>query len=267
MPSGSAETWTFRETGGCQQPLRYGTSQSRTDSTIACVVTVVFGILLVVAVESHDVWYSSAETFHDLERHQRDELMRKLIPTTLLMFTCLVAVLYSMVSVPAINAVEAKAKVKTTSSQKDFKDFCEISKGRWIGEVIWITDWPGFGKKGDKVTAYTDFAVGEGGNVMTGRFYAGPGSGTILVHYDARTRQIWERAISSGGNVWNHLVYKHDGDWHVQTTGSTSDGKKISGHSIRSFTDKGKTQRWSGTWTIDGKKLDPLRDVFRRLDD
>ena len=102
---------------------------------------------------------------------------------------------------------------------------------------------------------------------MTGRFYAGPGSGTVLAHYDARTRQIWERAVSSGGNVWNHLIYKHDGAWHVQTIGSTADGKKISGTSIRSFSDKGKTQRWSGTWSIDGKKLDPLRDVFRRLDE
>ena len=193
--------------------------------------------------------------------------MTKKIPTTLLMLTCLAGFFYSMVSVAPINAVEADKKVKTTSSQKDFKEFCETVEGRWIGEVIWITDWPGFGKKGDKVTAYSEFTVGEGGNVMTGRFYAGPGSGTVLAHYDARTRQIWERAVSSGGNVWNHLIYKHDGAWHVQTTGSTADGKKISGTSIRSFSDKGKTQRWSGAWSIDGKKLDPLRDVFRRLDE
>ena len=193
--------------------------------------------------------------------------MTKKIPTTLLMLTCLAGFFYSMVSVAPINAVEADKKVKTTSSQKDFKEFCETVEGRWIGEVIWITDWPGFGNKGDMVTAYSEFTVGEGGNVMTGRFYAGPGSGTVLAHYDARTRQIWERAVSSGGNVWNHLIYKHDGAWHVQTTGSTADGKKISGTSIRSFSDKGKTQRWSGTWSIDGKKLDPLRDVFRRLDE
>ena len=192
--------------------------------------------------------------------------MKEKIPTTLLTLTCLACLFYSMFAAPTINAVEANTKVKTTSSQKDFKEFCGIMKGRWIGEVIWITDWPGFGKKGDKVTAYTEFAVGEGGNVMTGRFYAGPGSGTIMVHYDARTRQIWERAVSSGGNVWNHLLYKHDGEWHVQTTGSTSEGKKIAGTSVRTFSDKGKTQRWSGAWEIDGKKLDPLRDVFRRLD-
>ncbi|HAA61896.1 MAG TPA: hypothetical protein DCE39_13295 [Planctomycetaceae bacterium] len=193
--------------------------------------------------------------------------MKKIIPTTLLMFGCLAGLLYSAFAAPTANAVAADKKTNMQSSPAEFKEFCGIMKGRWIGEVIWITDWPGFGKKGDKVTAYMDFSVAEGGNVMVGRFFAGPGSGTIMVHYDARTRQIWERAVSSGGNVWNHLVYKHDGEWHVQTTGSTADGKKIAGSSVRHFSDKGKTQRWRGQWTIAGKKLDPLRDVFRHLGD
>ena len=142
-----------------------------------------------------------------------------------------------------------------------------MMQGRWIGEVIWITDWPGFGKKGDKVTAYEEWTIGEGGQVLQVRFYGGPGSVTGLVHYDAGARQIQRRGVSSGGNVWNSIVYKHDGKWHFETTGSIADGKKIKGSGIRHISDDGKTHRLTGNAKIDGKELDPLRDVWRRIGD
>ena len=41
---------------------------------------------------------------------------------------------------------------KMQSTRADFKEFCKAMEGRWIGEVVWVADWPGFGKKGDKVT-------------------------------------------------------------------------------------------------------------------
>ena len=153
------------------------------------------------------------------------------------------------------------------SSREDFEEFCRVMEGRWIGDVIWITDWPGFGKKGDKVIAYQEWRVVEGGKGLLGRFYGGPGSGSTLVRYDVRTRQIRDRSVSSGGSVWNHLIYKKDGKWHYKTSGSTGEGKKITGSSIRHISDDGKTHRWLGTWEIDGNKLDPLRHVFRRIGD
>ena len=33
---------------------------------------------------------------------------------------------------------------------------------RWIGEVVWVADWPGFGKKGDKFTGYSNFRINHG---------------------------------------------------------------------------------------------------------
>ena len=153
------------------------------------------------------------------------------------------------------------------SSQDDFEDFCDAMRGRWIGDVVWVTDWPGFGKKGDKVTAYSEFSLSENGHVLKGRFHGGPGSGTGLFNYDAGKRQIQGRWVSSGGNVWNMVIYKRKGDWHQAETGSTGDGKPISASTVRHVSKDGKTHRLSGTIKVDGKQVDPLRDVWRRIGD
>ena len=96
---------------------------------------------------------------------------------------------------------------KMQSTRADFKEFCKAMEGRWIGEVIFVTDWPGLSKKGDKVTGYTDFRISHNGNVLEGRFNAGPGSGAGLFHYDAGKKQIQGRWVSSGGSVWNQVIY------------------------------------------------------------
>ncbi|MCP4192696.1 MAG: hypothetical protein P8N76_17735 [Pirellulaceae bacterium] len=153
------------------------------------------------------------------------------------------------------------------STRGDFQEYCKTMKGRWIGEVVWVTDWPGFGKKGDKVTGYSDFRTSQNGNVMHGRFNAGRGSGVGMYHYDAGKKQIQGRWISSGGNVWNQVIYKKNGQWHEAETGSTVDGKPIKQSSIRHISDNGKTHRRSGTVQVDGKTVDPLQDTWRHIGD
>ena len=136
-----------------------------------------------------------------------------------------------------------------------------------MSEIIWINDWPGFGERGDSVTGYAEYQISEDGKVLTGRFYAGPGSATILTYYDEGKKQILEHQVSSGGNVWVNLVYKENGEWNYKITGSTGDGKEITGSAIRYISDQGQTHRWTGEWFLDGEKLDPLRDTYRRIGD
>ena len=156
---------------------------------------------------------------------------------------------------------------KMQSSRADFKEFCKVMEGRWIGKVVWAADWPGFGKKGDKVTGYSDFRVSHDGSVMQGRFNAGPGAGVGLYHYDAGKKQIQGRWVSSGGNVWNLVIYKKDGQWHEHETGSVADGRPIEMSSIRHISDGGKTHRRVGTVKIGGEDQDPLQDVWRHVGD
>ncbi len=153
------------------------------------------------------------------------------------------------------------------STPEEFREFSEAMQGMWMSEIIWINDWPGFGERGDSVTGYAEYQISEDGKVLTGRFYAGPGSATILTYYDEGKKQILEHQVSSGGNVWVNLVYKENGEWNYKITGSTGDGKEITGSAIRYISDQGQTQRYIGEMFIDGEELDPLRDSFRRIGD
>ncbi len=193
--------------------------------------------------------------------------MKKWILVAALTTCCLSVVTWfnSSQSTQTANAAEPAGKIQST--QADFQEFCKSMQGRWIGEVIWITDWPGFGKKGDKVTAYSEFTHSDNGHVLRGRFNGGPGSGTAMFFYDAGKRQIQGQWVSSGGTVWNITTYKKDGQWHHDETGSIADGKPITSSITRHVSDDGKTHRMSGTVEIDGEALDPVRDVWHRIGD
>ncbi|MDP6095367.1 MAG: hypothetical protein QGG67_05160 [Gammaproteobacteria bacterium] len=169
----------------------------------------------------------------------------------------------------ATSAVSANQEQTTSmqSSLEDFKEFSQAMQGRWISEIVWINDWPGFGKRGDTEIGYTEFQIAQNGRVMTGRGYAGPGSDISLTYYDVGKGQIFQHVVSSGGNVWTHIIYKENDEWNYNIMGSTGDGKEITGSAIRYISDQGQTHRWLGEMFIDGEKLDPLRDSFRRIGD
>ena len=193
--------------------------------------------------------------------------MKKAILTAVLIACCLVGLLFVASTGVQATALAADDNQKMQSTQADFKEYCDAMQGRWLGEVVWVTDWPGFGKKGDKVTAYSDYRISHNGNVLQGRFNGGPGLGIGLYHYDAGKKQIQGRWVSSGGSVFNQVIYKKDGQWHNHETGSVADGRPIVMSSIHHFSDDGKTHRRSGSVKIDGKDQGPLQDVFRHIGD
>ena len=172
----------------------------------------------------------------------------------------------ALIATPAFPA-DNEQMTSMQSTPEEFEEFSQVMQGRWISEIIWITDWPGFGKKGDSVTGYEEYQIGQGGKVITGRGYAGPGSMTSLIYYDVGKKQILDHQVSSGGNVWVMVIYKENGEWNYKITGSTGDGKEITGSAIRYISDQGQTHRWIGEMFIDGEELDPLRDSFRRIGD
>lgn len=178
---------------------------------------------------------------------------------------CLSGFTWVSVSHSSQIAQAAEPADKMQSSRADFQEYCKAMEGRWIGEVVWVTDWPGFGRKGDKVTGYSDFRISHNNSVLQGRFNAGPGSGVGLYHYDAGQKQIQGRWVSSGGSVWNLVIYKHAGQWHEHETGSVADGRPIAMSSVRHISDDGKTHRRSGSVKIGGESQDPLQDVWRRV--
>ena len=152
-----------------------------------------------------------------------------------------------------------------TTTREDFKQWCDAWKGRWIGEVTWVADWPGLGKKGDKVTAYLEATTIEDGNGMVAKFFGGNGSGTVVFAYDAVAKQIKSMTIVSGGFTGTAILYKKDGKWVQESRGSLPDGKTTKGTSLHTYSDGGNTLTITGSGTVDGKPNDEQRDVWRRV--
>ena len=151
------------------------------------------------------------------------------------------------------------------STRKDFDEYCKANLGRWIGDIIWVTDWPLGAKKGDKLTGYREFKPVADGNGMTYRWHEGPGAGTGMFVYDPVAGQIQFQGATSGGTVWSGVVYKEAGKWRWKMHGRFPDGKQVRGGITWIFSQDGKTHRPTGTLIVDGKKADPLRDVWRRV--
>ena len=151
------------------------------------------------------------------------------------------------------------------STRADFNEYCQAFKGRWVGDVTLVADWPAFGKRGDKITAYIEITPIEDGNAMLSRVYGGTGSGTGIVVFDAGAKQIKGTRVSSAGGVGHTLLYKKDGKWHEKGVGSLPDGTENEWVSTITVTENGRTHTWTGTGTVGGKKTDDLHDVWRRV--
>jgi hypothetical protein len=171
------------------------------------------------------------------------------------------------IAVPVASLANQDPATSMQSSVDDFREFSRVMQGRWISEIIWITDWPGFGERGDTATGYAEYQIAEDGNVLTGREYQGGGSITSVAYYDPGERQIVQHWVASSGGAMHFIYYKQNGEWHYNLLGTTVDEEEIAGSGIRYIEDQGQTQRFTGEWSIDGEMLDPLRDSFRRLGD
>jgi hypothetical protein len=153
------------------------------------------------------------------------------------------------------------------STRKDFDKLCSDMVGRWVGDVTWITDWPGFGKKGDKVTAYWEGRMSEDGNVLIGKFLGGDGSSTGMIFYDAVAKKIRATTVTSAGSVEEAVCHRDGKNWVQLVQFKLPDGTKGKVKSVGTITDGGKT--W--TWTMNGKvgddEIKDQQDVWRRVSD
>lgn len=170
--------------------------------------------------------------------------------------------LVSCLTVMFLAALPAFAQQAT---REDFKEYCQAMVGRWVGDVTWIADWPGVGKRGDKVTAYTEIKASEDGHAVLGRFFGGVASSAWIVVYDAGAKQIRNSGVDSGGTAWVAILYKKDGKWMSAETGSLPDGAKYDGLFSVAISDNGNTHRWTGAMKLPGKKTDELNEVWRRV--
>jgi len=161
--------------------------------------------------------------------------------------------------------VNAPAGLAQQSTFADFEAYRDAMVGRWVGEVTWITDWPGLGVKGEKTIAHSENRSEADGRLMTMSFYGGNGTSRSIVIFDAAAGEIRETGSDSGGTTWVCSISRQGGQWSSRCTGSLADGTPTEGVNTVTISDNGNTHVWTGRNTVGGVETDPLQDIWRRV--
>lgn len=150
-------------------------------------------------------------------------------------------------------------------TRKDFKEWCRLNSGRWMGDVTLVADIPGMGKKGETLTSYYEAATAQDGNVLIEKFYAGEGSSMGMSLFDGRINRIRTMWITSSGVLNYGTTWKVGDKWVGTDVGCNPDGTKIVSTGVLTFSEDGKTATAIGSSLIDGEKTDEWNNTWRKL--
>ncbi len=151
------------------------------------------------------------------------------------------------------------------SSWEDFRGFCKSIEGRWVGQVTYAADRPGFGKKGETTVSYFQSRYLADKHCLVGEFLGGDGSGTWILAHDPGANRITSLALRSNGQRSDGVIYKKDGKWMERFKSTNADGTKEEAISVLAISDGGETHTWTMNGNVGDKKLDETRDVWRRV--
>jgi hypothetical protein len=144
------------------------------------------------------------------------------------------------------------------------KEYGELIVGRWIGEITLVADWPGIGKKGEKVAGHWAVRWVADKRGLEEEWYAGKGTVKAVYFYDPTTKKIRNVGVDSGGTVFDWEIWKEGDKWLSKGCGALADGTKTEGKGILSVKDGGNTIIIDGEGTAGGKPMLPHHDVYTR---
>ena len=99
----------------------------------------------------------------------------------------------SVLFVPTLMAFLASASQGQESTRDDFREYCQVLKGRFTAKITWAMDWEPFAKKGDRTTAYWEARLAEDDHMLIGKCMIGKGSDTAFTFYHPGSKQIETR--------------------------------------------------------------------------
>jgi hypothetical protein len=144
------------------------------------------------------------------------------------------------------------------------KEYGDLIVGRWVGKVKLIADWPGTGKQGEIVVGHLAVRWISDKKGLEDEWFGGNGTGKSIYVWDAKSKKIKQVGVDSGGTVAEWYIWKEKGKWVFEGGGCLADGEKFQGKGTVDVEDDGNTFTYVGSFTMDGKKLLDLRDVYKR---
>lgn len=144
------------------------------------------------------------------------------------------------------------------------KEYGELITGRWIGDITLIADWPGLGKKGEKVAGHWSVRWIADKKGLEDEAYTGKGTGKSIYFFDPGSKKIRNIGVDSGGTTFEMEIWKEGDKWVAKSLGYLADGTKCEGNFTLTAKDGGNTLVIEGTGTVGGKETLPLHDVYKR---
>ena len=144
-------------------------------------------------------------------------------------------------------------------------EYGDLVIGRWIGDVTLIADYPGVGKKGEKVISHgvTRWIADKKG--LESEWFGGASTGKAIIFWDPAAKKIVQYAVDSGGTISQFYFWKEGDTWVFQGGETLPDGSKTEGKGSLVVKDGGDTVVFEGVYTLNGKKLPDQHDVLNRV--
>jgi hypothetical protein len=155
---------------------------------------------------------------------------------------------------------------KSSATIEQFREYGDAVVGRWIADITLTDDFPGLGKKGDRITCHATTNWIADKNALEGEWFIGSATGKWICFWDGASKQIKQVGADSTGATGTTVITKVNGKWIEKFTGAYSDGKETVATVTRTVADNGDTH--VADWTeqvMGGKKLQDERDVWKRL--
>lgn len=165
----------------------------------------------------------------------------------------------------ASGVLIASVALGAESGDSLLPEYGELVVGRWMADITLIADYPGVGKKGEKVVGHgvTRWAADRRG--LESDWFGGPSAGKSLAFWDPAAKRIMQYGVDSGGNIVRFEIWKEGERWVFQCGEVLPDGSKTEGKGNIVVKDGGNTVVYEGTFTQNGEKLLPLHDVYKRV--
>ncbi len=144
------------------------------------------------------------------------------------------------------------------------KEYGDLMVGRWVGQVKLIADWPGTGKQGENVVGHFTVRWISDKKGLEDEWFGGNGHGKSVYAFDPASKKIKQLGVDSGGTIAEWQIWKENGKWVFEGGGCLADGTKYKGKGVVEVSDNGNTFAYVGTFTMDGKKMLDLNDVYKR---
>jgi hypothetical protein len=162
----------------------------------------------------------------------------------------------------------AMADHHETATLQEFKEFGKLAVGRWVGDIKFIADWPGEDLgKGDRIVGYSHYSWIVDKKALEGVSVGGNTSSREFIVWDAPTKSIRFFSVNTSGSTGAVVLWKKsDGvyGWRL-TGGGLADGRSHAGTGEWVFSGDGKKMTIQGQTLLGDEKLDPLKDVYKRL--